>query len=93
MCTEFSNLAQGKTFILALLRHKAGLIHTLDGQQHTRDDSVLLACVIRKLETTMRDYSPKLEVSESQDEMCFSTSIPLRFVSTYDIMEQVLSSQ
>ena len=38
VCTEFSNLAKGKTFMLALLRHKAGLIHTLDGQQHTRDD-------------------------------------------------------
>ena len=36
--TEFSNLAEGKTFALAFLRHKAGLTHTLDGRLHTRDD-------------------------------------------------------
>ena len=34
-CIEFSNLAEGKTFVLAFLRHKAGLTHTLDGR-HTQ---------------------------------------------------------
>ena len=37
-------------------------------------------------------YSPKLKVSESQDEICFSTSTRMGSVSTYDVMEQVLTS-
>jgi len=112
--TEFSNLAKGKTFMLALLRHKAGLTHTLDGRQHTRDErtrilphkygissSFCLTCMRHKkvrnydvrLLPQAESYSPKLKVSESQDEICFSTSIPMRLVSTYDVMEQASSSQ
>ena len=42
-CTEFSNLAEGKTFVLAFLRHKAGLTHTLDGR-HTQGANVQGFC-------------------------------------------------
>jgi len=49
--TEFSNLAKGKTFMLALLRHKAGLTHTLDGRLQTRDESTrILPHKVRDLE-------------------------------------------